>query len=317
MTKIIPNDNNSYLPKTGAIDYITVADGTRIRFGFFPATGVKKATLLHVSGHREFIEKQTGFIEDLQCQGFDVFAYDHRGQGGSDRKLKNRNKSHNPDFGMIVEDMHEVVSRLIKPESLDKPLYLTAHSMGTQFAFRYLHDHPSVFDRVVLMAPFTNFNIGNQIYTLLTKIYAHLANFLGFSDFFAPGQAHNRGMINLDEAFGCLTHDQDRFDWAEHALDAKPELFIGGVTIGWLIGVMKSMRLLQSPGYVDIIETPVLVLLAKDDQVVDNDMTIKLIGRMKNARFEIIDGARHELYREADEFRNQALEKIRMFLMID
>mgnify|MGYP003631413330 CR=1 FL=1 len=315
MEKNSPINNNKYLPKTGSINYITVLDGTRLRWGFFPAMGEKKATILLVSGHREFIEKQTEFIEDLQNLGFDVYAYDHRGQGGSDRKLDNKIKSHNPEFGLIVEDMHEVVMQLINPDMLTEPLYLCAHSMGAQFAMRYLHDHPSVFERAVLMVPFTNFNIGSGIFTFFTKLYAHLANLIGFSEYFAPGQAHHRGMIKHDQAFSCLTHDRTRYAWSQHALDEKPELFIGGVTFGWLKGVMKSMKLLQTPGYVDAIDTPLLVLLADEEYVVDNEMTIKLVGRMKNARYETIKGARHELYREADEFRDQVLEKITAFLL--
>ena len=310
-----PINNSSYLPKNGSIDYMTVSDGTRLRWGFFPAMGEKKATILMVSGHREFLEKQTEFIEDLQKRGLDVYAYDHRGQGGSDRKLDNKIKSHNPDFGLIVEDMHEVVTRLINPDALDGPLYMSAHSMGTQFAMRYLHDHPGVFERAVLMAPFTNFNIGSGIFTFFTKLYAHLANFLGFSEYFAPRQAHHRDMIDHGDAFSRLTHDRARYDWSQLAQDEKPELFIGGVTFGWLKGVMKSMKILQTPGYVDAIEVPLLVLLADEEHVVDNEMTIKLVGRMKNARYETIVGARHELYRESDEFRNQVLDKITTFLV--
>lgn len=310
-----PINNNNYLPKTGSIDYITVSDGTRLRWGLFPALGEKKATILLVSGHREFLEKQTEFIEDLQGRGFDVYAYDHRGQGGSDRALDNKIKSHNPDFGLIVEDMHDVVTRLINPEMLDGPLYLSAHSMGTQFAMRYLHDHPGVFERGILMAPFINFNIGSRIFTFFTKLYAYLANFIGFSECFAPSQARHREMIDHDVAFSHLTHDRERYDWAQHALNEKPNLFIGGVTFGWLNGVIKSMKLLQTPGYVDAIETPLLVLLADEEHVVDNEMTIKLVGRMKNARYETIKGSRHELYRESDEYRNQVLEKITTFLV--
>ena len=318
VTKMKENKNTdqskSYLPAKGDVGYFDTRDGTVLRVGLFPAVNSRKATILLVGGHREFIEKQTEFIEDLQKRGFDVYAYDHRGQGGSSRKLENQIKSHNPDFGLIVKDMHEIVARMVKPETLETPFYLIAHSMGTQFAMRYLHDHQNIFDCAILLSPFTNFNIGGKIFTFLTKLYAFLANLVGFSDFFAPGQARNRDMIDQERAFTQLTHDRVRFNWSQDALTTKPELFIGGVTFGWIKGVIKSMNLIRSPGYVEKIETPVLAVLAGDETVVDNEMTLSLLARMKNAEYQIIDGARHEIYREIDEYRNPLLAKIDAFL---
>lgn len=309
--------SKSYLPSRGEVEYFDVSDGMILRVGFFPATDDTKARILLVGGHREFLEKQTEFIEDLQKRGFDVYAYDHRGQGGSDRKLKDRKKSHNPDFGLIVEDMHEIVERLIKPETFNKPFFLIAHSMGTQFAMRYLHDHKNIFDRAVLMAPFTNFNTGGKVFTFATKVYAFLANLFGFSEFFAPGQTRHRDMVDHDYAFSRLTHDRARYDWAQDALTLKPELFVGGVTFGWIKGVIKSLKLIQSPGYVEKIETPVLALLAEEEYVVDNEMTLTLLGRMRNADYQFINGARHEMYREVDEYRDQVLAKINTFLNVN
>lgn len=306
--------SKSYLPERGDVEYFETRDGTVLRVGFFPAMNNAKARILLIGGHREFLEKQTEFIEDFQKREFDVYAYDHRGQGGSSRKLENCKKSHNPDFGLIVEDMHEIIERLIKPETLEKPFFLIAHSMGTQFALRYLHDHKNTFDRAVLMAPFTNFNIGGKFFTFTTKIYVFLANLFGFSDFFAPGQARHRDMIDPDYAFSLLTHDRLRYDWSQDALTLKPELFVGGVTFGWIKGVIKSLKLIQSPGYVENIETPILTLLAEEEHVVDNEMNLTLLNRMKNAEYHIIKGARHELYREIDEYRDQVLSRIDTFL---
>ncbi len=305
--------SNDFLPENGLIDHIAMDDGIRLRTGFFPAKGKATATILLVSGHREFLEKYTEFIEDFQKRGFDVYGYDHRGQGGSDRMLKNPIKSHNPDFGRIVVDMHQIVEKVIKPARPDHPLYLIAHSMGTQFAIRYLHDHPGIFEKAVLLSPFSNFNIGGKLFTFLTKASALLANFLGFSKFFAPGQAHDRNMIDHRDAFEALTHDHARYDWSQKALESKPHLFIGGVTFGWLKGVMKSMKIIQSAGYVEDIKTPILALLAEEENVVDNDMTLRLLDKMPNASYEIIKGARHETYREIDEIRDQVIAKIEEF----
>ncbi len=308
------NSNNNFLPKKCEVSDLVMRDGVRLRTGYFPAKRKAVATILLVNGHREFLEKYKEFIENLQARGFNVFSYDHRGQGGSDRKLKNPRKSHNPDINAIIQDMHEIVVRLVLPKVAGTRLHLVAHSWGSQFAIRYLHDNPGIFDRAVLMAPFTNFNIGGKTFTYLTKTYAKIASFLGFSKFFAPGQARHKDMIDHEYAFERLTHDRERYDWSQKVLEAKPELFIGGVTFGWLSGVIKSIDTIKTPGYTESIETPVLTLLADDEQVVDNDTTIELVKKMPNAILKTVKGARHELYREVDSIRDGVLADITIFL---
>ena len=304
----------NYLPENSKIDYITMTDGMLLRVGFFPAVGTAKASILLVGGHREFLEKYTEFIIDFQKRGFDIYSYDHRGQGGSGRALENKQKSHNPDFGKIVDDMNEIINRHVKAKEINHPLYLIAHSMGAQFGLRYLHDYPGVIKKAVLLAPFTNFNIGGKIFTWATKLYAQLANFLGFSAFFAPGQARHKDMIDHEYAFLRLTHDRERYDFSQKVLDANPELFIGGVTFGWLKGVIASLKLIQSHGYLTNVSTPILALLAEDEEVVDNAMTIKLIKQVQSATHEVIPNARHEMYREVDEIRDQVINRIDDFL---
>ena len=98
MKDITALNYNNFLPKNSSMDFIIVEDGTQLRWGLFPATVEKKATILLLNGHRDFIEKQIELIEYLQGIGFDVYSYDHRGQGGSDRSLSNNKKSHNPNF---------------------------------------------------------------------------------------------------------------------------------------------------------------------------------------------------------------------------
>lgn len=304
-----------FLPNNAEVSDLVMRDGVRLRVGYFPAKGRAVATVLLVNGHREFMEKYKEFIEDLQKRGFNVFSYDHRGQGGSDRQLENKLKSHNPDFDAIIHDMHEVVVRFVLPKSSGTPLHLVAHSMGAQFAIRYLHDNLDIFDRAVLMAPFTNFNIGGPLFTYLTKLYAKLANLFGFSKFFAPGQARHRDMIDHEYAFKRLTHDRDRYNWSQKVLEEKPELFIGGVTFGWLNGVIKSIDALQPPGFTKSIKTPVLTLLADDEQVVDNATTIELVKKMPNAIIKTVKGSRHEFYREVDSIRKGVLSDITIFLL--
>ena len=316
MIKDQTNASNSFLPKNSDIEYIRVTDGTRLRIGFFPAVGDAVATILLVSGHREFLEKYTEFIEEFQKKGIDVYAYDHRGQGLSDRMLSDRQKSHNPEFGLLVSDMNEIVTEIIMPKKDNLPLYLAAHSMGAQIALRYLHDYPAIFERAVLLSPFTGFNIGSPIFSGLALMITKIANLFGFSEYFAPGQAKHRDMIDHDYAFSRLTHDQRRYNWSQDAIKANPDLFVGGVTYGWMKGVVNSIKILQKPGFMGGISTPILALLVEEEHVVDNKMTLSLLANVQNATIKIISDARHESYRETDDIRACMWSKISKFLKV-
>ncbi len=307
------NIENPFLPENSEIDYLTVKDGTRLRIGYFPANGPAKASILLINGHREFLEKYSEFISDFQIRGINVYSMDHRGQGLSDRVLSDKKKSHNPDFDIIIEDIHELVSRIIKPDTLTHPLYMVAHSLGAHFAMRYLHDHPDVISKAVLFSPFTNLGSSSPFITFIAELYFMIMNMLGFSKMFAPGQARGRKMINHEAAYNALTHDKDRYEWAQRALNKYPELFIGGVTFGWVRGAIKSIHIIRQSGYVNKIKTPILCLLADDERVVRNSTTISLLNRMKNATYEIMTGARHEIYREVNEIRDKMWKKIDVF----
>ena len=90
-------------------------------------------------------------------------------------------------------------------------------------------------------------------------------------------------------------------------------LFVGGVTYGWLSGVSKSIAKIKSYGFMEKIKTETLFSLSGDETVVNNQTTLKLISKMQNVKVKTIEDARHELYRESDEYRDQMWQAIDQF----
>ncbi|MDG1709549.1 MAG: alpha/beta hydrolase, partial [Emcibacteraceae bacterium] len=268
---------NDFLPKAGATDYFETSDGMRLRYGVFPAEGMAMGTIFLINGHREFIEKYTEFIDDFRKRGFHVFTMDHRGQGLSDRALKNKRKSHNPDFGRIIRDMDEFVHEIIRPAELGLPVFMVAHSWGSHLGLRYLHRYPNVVDKAVLLSPMMDLDHHGFFYMLFAKVYFKIMNTLGFSKMFAPGQARRRNMIDHGETFKVLTHDLERYNKGQAALENNPSLFVGGVTFGWIKGALASIKIIKSEKFMENIETPTLFLLSGDEQVVNNKTTLKLL----------------------------------------
>ena len=243
-----------------------------------------------------------------------MFTIDYRGQGLSDRALKDRHKSHNPNFDRIVLDIQEFVEEIVRPAELGHRFYLVAHSLGSHFSLRYLHDYPGVFDKAVLLSPFTDLDHHGALYVFFAKLFFRFMNLFGFSRSFAPGQAHRQNMIDHDDSFSRITHDQNRYNRSQDALMQNPNLFIGGVTYGWLSGASKSIAKIKHTGFMEKIKTQTLFILSGDETVVNNQTTFKLISKMKNVKVKTIEGARHEIYRESDEYREQMWQAIDRFL---
>ena len=86
------------------------------------------------------------------------------------------------------------------------------------------------------------------------------------------------------------------------------------MTYGWLSGASKSIAKIKRTGFIKNIKTKTLFILSGDEKVVNNQTTFKLISKMHNVKVKTIEGARHELYRESDEYRDQMWQAIDRFL---
>jgi lysophospholipase len=107
---------------------------------------------------------------------------------------------------------------------------------------------------------------------------------------------------------GSRAHFEDEGLWVE----AHPELATGGVSWGWINAFAQSRRVLEGLP-LERLELPVLMLLAAKEKLVDNKAAIRVATRIRTCRTHIIMSAAHELLREAEPQRQEALAQIRDF----
>ena len=114
-----------------------------------------KGIVVHFNGRTEFIERNIYTYKDLIARGYEVWAFDWRGQGFSKREKNVPKQRHYiARFDKYVEDAEQIIDQVIKlGEYQGKPKILLAHSMGGQIALRYLMKNPSVFDKAVMTSP--------------------------------------------------------------------------------------------------------------------------------------------------------------------
>jgi lysophospholipase len=285
-------------PTGGHTETLTPPSGGYLRAMIWPIGWRGTVLLLH--GRREFCEKHFETVADLQDRGFAVATLDWRGQGLSERLLLDRQRGHIVDFDTYVNDLTYFFGHV--REHLPKPYRLLAHSMGGHIALRFLADRLPEVAGAVVVAPMTGIVL-KPLPQGLAKAIVAAACRLGLSGAYAPGQGPYTEADRRKEA-DILTSDEDRMQDEILACRNNPDLALGGVTYGWLNAAFQSIRRLHRPGYVERIAAPVLAVLGGADQVVVNDDTRRLMTRLVRGRIVEIPGARHEILKEADPFRD-------------
>src|SRR5579859_3255075 len=86
------------VPDNAVAGSIKTPDGVSLRFARFAPPPGRKGTVVLLQGRAEFIEKYFETVRDLRARGFAVATLDWRGQGLSDRALRNPRKGYVRDF---------------------------------------------------------------------------------------------------------------------------------------------------------------------------------------------------------------------------
>ena len=76
----------------------------------------------------------------------------------------------------------------------------------------------------------------------------------------------------------------------------------------------RSIKLTETPGWLEGIATPVLVITAAQERIVNNAATDAAVARLPNAEHVLIDAARHDLLSETDATRAEVWVAIDRFL---
>src|SRR5579864_5598738 len=93
---------------------IVASDGVRLRTARWDMKAAR-GTVAVFGGRGEFIEKYFELVGDLIARNFCVVVMDWRGQGGSDRPLRNPRKGHVDDFSLFERDLEALVEQALEP----------------------------------------------------------------------------------------------------------------------------------------------------------------------------------------------------------
>ncbi len=306
-----------HLPQAALIGRETMADGATIRTLLLPHEA-PIANLLLLTGRADFHEKWADAIQALHELGFAIAAFDWRGQGGSSR-LVDSGAGHIDSFDTWLGDLDRL-SGWAKAALPPGRWIALGHSMGGHLLTRWLAD-PARGDLpfrtglagAILAAPF--YGLGGPV--AMKTAALRMAPFQvarGRAGAFAWGQQPYGAFQQRPERQFLLTGSRAHFEDEGRWVAARPELATGGVSWGWIKAFAESQRALHAMP-LETIDVPLMMLLAAKERLVDNKAAMAIAARLPTCRRHVVDGAAHELLREADPARQAALAKIRSFAL--
>jgi lysophospholipase len=288
------------LPAGAVCSPVKTVDGITLRAACWPAMRHPvRGTVIILQGRTEFIEKYFETIGELTRRGFSVATFDWRGQGGSERLLKDRNKGHVDDFSHYLLDLEAVISGVVLADC-PPPYTILAHSTGGAVALLYAQRARTRIDRMVLAAPLLAF--AGRSTAWLAAITGFLS-YLGVAECYVPGG----GVIPVTAApfaGNVVSSDPRRYARQGAVIDAEPALGIGPPTIGWIHAATRAFEVFQSEDFAERVPVPVLIAMAGADNVVSNRTIENFAIRMKMVTSVRLPGSRHEILMERDVFRD-------------
>lgn len=308
-------------------------DAVPIRFVRFSSPQHRRLVVVF-PGRIESYVKYGEVAYDLFQAGYDVLIMDHRGQGRSGRVLKDGHRGHVLRFADYVDDVEQFWLRYVQPDSAREVLnpdanvaaiapdqrvaaarythvFAIAHSMGGAILAHFLARHPHAFDAVALCAPMCGIRLPMPGW-LASRIVDWAERYPGIRDYYALGTGQWRPLPYL---VNVLTHSRERYRRSVRFYADDPKLRVGGPTYHWIREAMAAGRELIA--LAPKITTPLLLLQAREDIVVDNRSQDDFCQALAQAGHpcaggepQIIAGARHELLFEQDEIRVQVFTQI-------
>ena len=285
-------------------------DGVSLRFARWAPPPGRKGTVCLFQGRAEFIEKYFETVRDLRARGFAVATLDWRGQGGSDRKLRNSRKGHVRSFAQYQIDLETFINEVVLPDC-PPPVFALAHSMGATVLLRAAYAGHRWFDRMVLLAPMIA--LPGMRRSTLSRWSVRTMRMLGLGSLYVPG---GDAAVMMQRPFvgNLLTSDPVRYARNIAVLEAEPPLAIGWPTVAWTDAAFRVMGEISDPGYPGRIRQPILIIAAGQDRIVSTPAIDEFSVRLRAGSHLIVPGARHELLMEQDRFRGQVLAAFDAFV---
>ncbi|ULB09758.1 alpha/beta hydrolase [Cereibacter azotoformans] len=276
--------------------WISAQDGVRLRSVIWPEGG--RGTVLLFSGRTEYAEKYGPAADQLRRRGYASATLDWRGQGLSDRSLRDPLVGHIGDFAEYQRDVAAFVAH-VRAQGLPEPYHLLAHSMGGSIGLRALQEGLAV-RSACFSAPMWGIRVHAALRVVAAALGA-LARRTGLGHRYVPGTGTRSYVVATAFEANVLTRDREMFAWMQDQLARVPELGLAGPSLDWLRAAFaETHRLSHLPSP----RLPALCIVGSAEKVVDLDEIRRRMDGWRGGELQIVPGAEHEVMMDRPEVRD-------------
>lgn len=304
-----PLVNRRVIPPGATVSTGAFADGWPARRFDWPGEG--RGTILFLGGRGDIFEKYFEAFGHWHGQGWTIRSFDWRGQGGSGRLSASASTGHAASFAPWIDDLAHEHRALIA--TADRPLVVIAHSMGGHLVLRALIERRIEPAAVVMTAPM--FGIPSRPFGpwLAPRLAALLSRLTRPEH--PAWKANEKPAMPWETRQRLLTHSSERYQdelwWKEH----DPAIALGPPSWHWVAEAYRSTRMTFEQGRIESVAVPMLIIGTDADGLVAPAAIRAAAGRLPDAELVMFgDEAAHEILREEDPVRRQALDCIDRFL---
>lgn len=259
------------------------------------------ATLLLVPGRNESHAKYAEVAYDFFTRGYDVFCFDHRGQGFSQRELPRSQVGWVESFQAYVNDLSTFYEQKVEPIRKG-PLFVLAHSMGAAVTSLWLSQTRLSPAAVVFSAPMVELVL-KPYPRLVVELMVNRALKSGREkDYVLGGKNFQLSTYGFD-----LTNCRARRDWNRGIFRKYPQTQLGSPSFRWLHEALLMEKRLEHLEFPKFVKCPLLVWQAGQDQVVKNNF-VQFAGQSQTSFIVAYEAkAQHELLQETDSIRQRVM----------
>lgn len=290
------------VPEGAISGAILTSDGAKLRFARWPAPpSNRRGTVCVFPGRIEFIEKYFEIVRELNARGFAVAVLDWRGQGLSNRMLRDPRKGHVADFAAYDTDVETFMREVVLPDC-PPPLFALANSMGATVMLRAAAKGRYWFERMVLCAPMIG--LANLRFQPALPALVRSLRLAGFGASYIPGGGPD---CSASGPFlgNPVTSDPLRHARTAAVIEAEPALALGAPTVAWADAAMQAMADLARPAFPGKLRQPMLIVACGQDRVVSTAAIEDFGSRLPAGSYLVVPGSRHEVMMELDQYRSQ------------
>ena len=285
--------------------FIESFDGTKIHYLFY-RTKEANGNVVISHGFCEYAPKYEEMVYYLLLAGYNVCVPEHRGHGFSDRKVANDEMVHIDSYEEYVQDLHEVVTKLVSPRNR----YLLAHSMGGAIAVRYLEEYPEDFERVILTSPMCGMRTG-KFPKWIARDISRMMKKLGKGEDFAMGQHGFRDTPTF-ETSSAMSRARYMFFYNMRLQNMNYRTY--GGSFSWVYASLTITKRMMKKKELSKISCPILLFQAGKDHMVDNEAQNRFLELVPQCRMIRISESKHEIFNGNETCRQRFYREVFSFL---